>query len=158
MRKEILELHDEEIKNIKYIFYKSDLTYEKIIDDINNILYNINNLSCTNLYVEDKCSFYIFIPHAKGETILSIQIKRVIKHLDLNMINEQYPIFYESVINSKYCIEILRYKGITNYKYIRDLVIKHLEESGWIKENNTKLIRTNLDKNVDLISKKILEL
>ena len=152
MSKELLELHDEEIANIKYIFYKKELTFDEIIDDINNMLYKTSKNSCTYMYVEDKCSYYIFIPHAAGETILAIQIKRVIKHLDLNTINEQYPIFHESAIDSKYCIEIFRHKGITDYKVIRDWLIKRLFEFGWVKE---KISNTNINKTVDSITKKI---
>jgi len=158
MNKEVLDLHNEEITNIKYVFYKLDLTFEEIQDELNNILYNSNEISCTYLYVETKCSFYVFIPHASGETILAIQIKRVTNHLDPNVINERQPIFYESMINSKYCIEIIRHKGIKDYKIIRDWLIKQLEAYGWIKEKQTKLIRTNLNQHVDTISAKILAL
>jgi len=158
MSKDVLELHNEEIANIKYIFYKPDLTFDEIQDEFNNILYNSNEISCTYLYVENKCAYYVFIPHASGETILVIQIKRVTNHLDPNMINERQPIFYESTINSKYCIEIIRHKGIKDYKIIRDWLIKQLETYGWIKEKQTKLIRTNLNQHVDTISAKILAL
>lgn len=152
MSKELLELHDEEIANIKYIFYKKELKFNEIIDDLNNILYKTSKISCTYMYVEDKCSYYIFIPHTVGETILAIQIKRVIKHIDLNTINDQHPIFHVSAIDSKYCIEILRHKGITEYKVIRSWLIKQLIEFGWIKE---KISNNNINKTVDSITKKI---
>ena len=158
MSKEVLDLHYEEIANIKYVFYKSDLTFEEIKDELNNILYNMSEIICTYLYVDNKCSYYVFIPHADGETILSIQIKRVIKHIDLNMINEKQPIYYESGIKTKYCIEIIRHKGIKDYKIIRESVMKSLESNSWIKETDAKLIKTNLNQHIDTISTKILGL
>jgi hypothetical protein len=153
MSNNVLELHNEEITNIKYVFYKPDLTFKEIQDDINNILYNTSKISCTYLYLEDRCSYYMFIPHGAGETILAIQIKRVIDYIDPGMINEKHPIYHESAIKTKYCIEILRHKGITDYKIIRGWLIKQLEAHSWIKE---KINNTN--EAVETITTKILAL
>ena len=158
MNKEVLDLHDEEIQNIKYVFYKPKLLFEEIQQDLDKILYNTSKLSCTYLYVEDKCSYYIFIPHPSGESILSIQIKRIINHIYSGMINEKHPIYHESDIKSKYCIEILRHKGITDYKVVRDWLIKQLEANGWIKEKISKISSTNINNVVDSLSTKILAL
>ncbi len=155
MNKDVLELHDEEIANIKYVFYKPDLSFEEIKDDLNNILYNTSKLSCTYIYVEDRCSYYMFIPHPAGETILSIQIKRVKNYIYPGMINEIQPIFYESTIKSKYCIEIIRHKGITDYKVIRGWLIKQLEANSWIKEKVNSTVITQL---VHTLTTKLLEL
>jgi len=153
MNNDVLYLHNEEIANIKYVFYKSGLTFEEIQHELNNILYNTSKISCTYMYIEDKCSYYMFIPHGAGETILSIQIKRVINNLDPGFINEKQPIYHESAIKSKYCIEIIRHKGITDYKVIRDWLIKQLIAHGWIKEKTN-----NINQTVDSITTKILEL
>lgn len=138
MHKEVLALHDEEIKNIKYIYYQPDFSIEQIHEDLKDILLIANDITYTYIYVENKCSYYLFIPSDNGETILSIEIKRVIKHIDMNMINEQYPLLFASPINSKYCIEITRRKGISNYKAIRKWLIDRLEEYGWIKASTYK--------------------
>ena len=153
MNKDVLDLHNEEIANIKYVFYKPDLLFEEIKEDLNNILYNTSKISCTYMYVEDRCSYYMFIPHPAGETILAIQIKRVINYIDPGMINEKQPIYHESAIKSKYCIEIFRHKGITDYKIVRGWLIKQLEAHSWIKEKTN-----NINKTIDTITTKILAL
>ena len=69
------------------------------------------------------------------------------------MINEKQPIYHESAIKSKYCIEIFRHKGITDYKIVRGWLIKQLEANSWIKENTN-----NINQTIDTITTKILAL
>jgi hypothetical protein len=134
---EMFELHQEEIKKINYVYYKSNYDINLIKKEI-KILINdlLDDFFIPNVYlfyVKDKYEYHIIVPTQYGNTIMVIRILRITDYIDANTTNHIHPLFYASKIESNYGIQLIRHKGISHYKKLRELMMEKLEENNWIR-------------------------
>jgi hypothetical protein len=130
---EMLLIHSEEINLMKWIYYSPFESLDLIIKNINNILLNVKNNSYF-YYDPENLLWNLQIPHDKGILMIHIKIHKIIRGANLDTILNLNQKIKSSFDNNYYfAIEIIRYKGITNYLIIRSWLEKNLLSNGWIK-------------------------
>ena len=130
---EMLLIHSEEINLMKWIYYSPFKSLDLIIKNINNILLNVKNNSYFYFDTENLL-WNLQVPHDKGILMIHIKIHKITNSAKLNTIlnlNQKIKSSFDN--NYQYAIEIIRYKGITNYLIIRSWLEQNLLSNKWIK-------------------------